>query len=339
MSRVSSRAHGPRMVDVAALAGVSQQTVSRVINGAPNVSPEIRERTEKAIAQLRYRRNTAAAALASNRTMNIGVVSYSLSVHGPSVALYGISEQARRNGYSTRLITLGDVGRSSIRHALDELTADEVDGIIVLVPLGSAVETLRGLDSRVPIVTFEQGSAPGASSVSIDEVHGAQLAVRHLLELGHETVAHVGGPEGWMASEARERGWSTELALARRVARPVLRTADWSVAEGYRAGVELAADPDVTAVFAANDPFALGVIKAFDDHGIRVPADRSVVGFDDVPEAGYYRPSLSTVHLDFAEVGQLAVDRVFALMRGEAVEPLPLIAPTLVARGSSAAPR
>ncbi|NQX13753.1 LacI family DNA-binding transcriptional regulator [Microbacteriaceae bacterium VKM Ac-2855] len=326
------------MVDVAALAGVSQQTVSRVINGAPNVSPEIRARTEQAIAQLRYRRNTAAAALASNKTMTIGVVSYSLSVHGPSVALYGISEQARRNGYSTRLITLGDVDRVSIRHALDELTADEVDGIIVLVPLVSAIETLRGMDSSIPVITFEQGSSPGASSVSIDEVHGAQLAVRHLLDLGHRSVAHVRGPDGWMASDARERGWSAELARERRVLRPVVRTADWSVAEGYRAGVKLAADPDVTAVFAANDPFALGVIKAFDDHGIRVPADRSVIGFDDVPEAEYYRPSLSTVPLDFVQVGQLAVDRVLALMRGEEVGPVPLITPTLIARGSTGPP-
>lgn len=327
------------MVDVAALAGVSQQTVSRVINGAPNVSPEIRARTEQAIAQLRYRRNTAASALASSKTRNIGVVSYSLSVHGPSVALYGISEQTRRNGYSTRLVTLGEVDRSSMRHALDELTADEVDGIIVLVPLVSAVETLRGMDTSVPVVTFEQGSAPGPSSVSIDEVQGSRLAVRHLLDLGHRTVAHVRGPDGWMASDARERGWAAELAAERRVLRPVVRTADWSVAEGYRAGMELAADPDVTAVFAANDPFALGVIKAFDDSGISVPGDRSVVGFDDVPEAGFYRPSLSTVHLDFAQVGQQAVDRVFALLRGDEVGPLPLIEPQLVVRGSTAPPR
>jgi LacI family transcriptional regulator len=326
------------MVDVAKLAGVSQQTVSRVVNGASNVAPEIRERVQLAIEQLSYRRNTAAAALASNRTMNLGVVSYALSVHGPSVALFGISEEARLNGYSTRLITIGSLNHSSIRAALRELTADEVDGVIVLAPLRAAIEVLRGIETDVPVITFEQGSPVSTRSVSIDEVDGARRAVRHLLELGHETVWHVQGPEGWMASDARTRGWMLELSAAGRMAPPVITTTDWSAESGYRAGLQLVEKSGVTSVFAANDPFALGVMKAFDEHGISVPGQVSVVGFDDVAEARFFRPALTTVVLDFEEIGRVAVESILSLMRGKEPEAIPLIEPALVVRDSTAPP-
>lgn len=326
------------MVDVATLAGVSQQTVSRVVNGAANVTPEVRERVLRAIDQLNYRRNTAAAALASNRTMNLGVVSYALSVHGPSVALFGISEEARLNGYSTRLITIGALDHASIRAALRDLTSDEVDGVIVLAPLRAAIEVLRGIETDVPVITFEQGSPETTRSVSIDEVDGARRAVRHLLELGHETVWHVQGPEGWMASDARTRGWMLELSAAGRMAPPVVTTADWSADAGYAAGLQLASTPGVTAVFAANDPFALGVVKALDERGISVPGQVSVVGFDDVPEARFFRPGLTTVVLDFEEIGRAAVEAILRLMRGQEPTVIPLIEPTLVVRESTAPP-
>lgn len=338
MSRAASKSRTPRMVDVAKLAGVSQQTVSRVVNGKENVTPAIRERVDLAIEQLRYRRNTAAAALASNRTMNLGVVSYALSVHGPSVALFGISEQARLNGYSTRLVTLDALDHASIRAALNELTGNEVDGIIVLAPLYAAIEVLRGLDTDLPVVTFEQGSPPTATSVSIDEVLGARLAVRHLLDLGHKTVWHIEGPAGWMASNARRRGWAEELSQSGLLLPPTVTAADWSAAEGYRAGQELADNPDVTAVFAANDSFALGAVKAFDERGITVPGRISVVGFDDVAEARFFKPSLTTVFLDFEEIGHLAVERILAMMRGGESTVIPLIPPRLLVRDSTAAP-
>ncbi|WKK72578.1 LacI family DNA-binding transcriptional regulator [Rathayibacter oskolensis] len=148
------------MVDVARLAGVSQQTVSRVVNGSDNVAPEIRERVERAIAQLRYRRNPAARALASRRSMNIGIVSFGLAQFGPSVALTGIADEARRSGYATNLVTLGAVDRSSMRAALDHLVADLVDGIVVLAPLTSAVHAIEGFEAAVPLVAFEPGGTP-----------------------------------------------------------------------------------------------------------------------------------------------------------------------------------
>ncbi len=323
------------MVDVAKLAGVSQQTVSRVVNRANNVAPDIRERVEQAIEQLHYRRNTAAAALASNRTMNLGVLSYALSVHGPSVALVGISEQARRNGYSTRLVTLAALDHATVRAALKELSADEVDGVIVLAPLTAAIEVLRGVESEIPIVTFEQGSPASATSVSIDEVQGARVAVRHLLELGHETVWHISGPPGWMASDARQLGWRSELSESGRIVPPPVTTFDWSARAGYEAALRLADNPDVTAVFAANDPFALGAMKAFAERDIDVPGRVSVVGFDNVAEARYYNPSLTTVVLDFEEIGYRAVDQILSMMRGDETQIIPLIEPHLIVRDST----
>lgn len=327
------------MVDVARLAGVSQQTVSRVVRGATNVSPDIQARVELAITQLRYRRNPAAAALASNRTMTIGVVSFELSVLGPSVALYGISEEARKHGYSTRLVTLGSLERSAIRAAFDSVGSDAVDGVIVLAPLYEAIAVLTALDIDVPVITFEQGSPPSPTSISIDEVRGAQMAVRHLLELGHETVWHVEGPPGWMATTARARGWAEALAAAGRVGPPPIATADWSAAEGYRVGRELARTEGVTAIFAANDPFALGVMKALDEAGLDVPGDVSVVGFDDVKEAPYFQPALTTVTLDFEAIGHVAVSRILAMIRGEIEGDIPLIEPHLVIRDTTSPPR
>jgi DNA-binding LacI/PurR family transcriptional regulator len=339
MTESTQTPRAARMVDVARLAGVSQQTVSRVVNGHTNVAPEIRERVEKAITQLRYRRNSAARSLATSRSMNLGVLSYALSVHGPALALFGIADEARRSGYATSLVSIADVDRASIQAGLDSLVEDGVDAIVVLAPMTAAMEVLHRLDSDVPVVRFEQGSPAGPSTVSVDETLGAQLATRHLLGLGHETVHFVGGPVGWMASEARRRGWQTELALAGRVTPPEFESPDWSAESGYRAGIEIAADRSITAVLAINDAMALGLMKALDEHGLTVPDDVSIVGFDDRDESPFFQPALTTVRLDFTEVGRRAVESVLRTLRGEAPETIPLIQPELKVRASTGPPR
>lgn len=326
------------MIDVARLAGVSQQTVSRVVNEHENVAKEVRERVELAIKQLRYHRNPAARALATNRSMNLGVITYALPVHGPAFAMFGIAEEARRNGYATSILSIADADSTSIRAAIDVLVADSVDGIIVLAPMTAAVGALRGLDAGVPVVSFEQGSPASSMSVSIDEVLGARLATRHLLDLGHETVWFVGGPPGWMASDARRTGWLSELADRHRMVNPEITSSDWSAESGYRAGCMIADNASITAVLVINDSMALGVMKALSERGIAVPGDISVVGFDDVDEARFFQPSLTTVRLDFNEVGRLAVDRVLRFMRGEPAETIPILRPELKIRDSSSAP-
>ena len=328
---------GVRMVDVARLAGVSQQTVSRVVNGSANVAPDMKDRVERAIGQLRYRRNPAARALATSRTMNLGIVSFGLTQYGPSVALTGIADEARRAGYSTTLVTLGDVDSGAMRAALDHLAADSVDGIVLLAPVEAALEAIDGLDAGVPLVVFEPGAEVGTTSVATDEVSGAAMATRHLLDLGHQSVWHVSGPKGWLGTSARIRGWSQELSQAGRVTNETI-VGDWTTRSGYDAGLLIAANPDITAVFVANDQMALGVLKALAECGLRVPEDISVVGFDDVPEARFYQPSLTTVSVDFEEVGRLSVDRILDLMRGDEPGPIPLIRPGLMTRASTGPP-
>jgi DNA-binding LacI/PurR family transcriptional regulator len=328
----------PVMRDVARLAGVSHQTVSRVLNGSPLVSPESRARVEAAVRQLGYRRHASARALASRQTMNIGVVSVGTWQYGPSVLLFSITEAAREAGYATSLMSLASTDRASIQAALDHLTGDSVDGIIVIAPLTAAATTVEGMTTDVPLVMFEPGVDNGTTLVGIDEALGARLATRHLLELGHHTVHHVSGPEGWLGTDARVRGWRAELAAGRRVAREAI-AGDWSSQSGYAAGRILAEDEDVTAVFVANDQMALGVLKALAEAKLQVPQDVSIVGFDDIPEATFYTPALTTIRMDFAEVGRRCFERLQGLIRGQALDPAEPVRPELVTRASTGPPQ
>jgi len=259
-------------------------------------------------------------------------------MYGPSVTLFGIAEEARNAGYSTSLVTLEEASVHNIRRGLDNLVSDAVDGIIVLAPVQSAMAALSALSTVVPLVVFAPGADEGIANVAADEVLGARLATRHLLNLGHQTVWHVSGPQGWLGASARIHGWRAELASASRVANVHLE-GDWSAESGYHAGGELAANPDVTAVFVANDQMALGVLQSFAEAGRRVPEDVSVVGFDDVPESRFYAPGLTTIRLDFNEVGRLCVRRMLDLMKGLALDPVPRLQPELIHRSSTAPPQ
>ncbi|MFP5071250.1 LacI family DNA-binding transcriptional regulator [Pseudonocardia nantongensis] len=338
MTRGGPGSRPPVMRDVARLAGVSHQTVSRVLNDHPQVRSEIRERVRAAVEQLGYKPNTTARALASRRTMNLGVVVAGSFQYGPTTMLLSIAETARRAGYATRLLSPGTIDRPSMQDALDQLVDDSVDGIVVIAPVTAAANAVEGLTTDVPLVMFEPAMDNGTTIVAIDESLGARLATRHLLERGHRTVHHVSGPDGWLGSEARIRGWREELSAAGRVAHASY-AGDWSSESGHAAGRRIAADPDVTAVFVANDQMALGVLQALADAGRDVPGDVSVVGFDDTPESGFYRPALTTVRMDFAEVGRRCVERLLGLIRDQPLQPQPSVPPELVLRASTATPR
>ncbi|WP_454299981.1 LacI family DNA-binding transcriptional regulator [Salana multivorans] len=333
--RAGDPARAPRMADVARLAGVSPQTVSRVINGHPNVSAQVRERVQQAVTTLRYRRNPAARSLATRRTMSLGVVTYGLAQHGPSVALTGIAEAARQAGYTTNLVGLAELDRAALRRALGHLMDDYVDGIVLLAPVDDAVHAVAGLHTEVPLVVFEPGAPPRPEGFAADEVLGARLATQHLLDLGHETVLHLCGPAGWLATTARIRGWREVLSDAGRHAPGAIDTS-WTAESGFEAAARVIASGS-TAVFAANDQTALGLIRGLTERGVRVPEEVSVVGFDDFPESGYFSPPLTTVRVDFAALGRLAVRKLLALIEGEEVSD-PLDVPTLVVRGSTGPP-
>jgi DNA-binding LacI/PurR family transcriptional regulator len=297
----------PVMADVASLAGVSHQTVSRVLNDLPNVRPETRERVLAAIEKLGYRRNLAARALVTRHTRTLGVVSFDTTLYGPASTLYGIEQAARAAGYFVSIVSLKTLTAAGVLEAIGFLSDQGVDGIVAVAPQKSAARALAGLTTQLPTVAVEGGRAGGVPAVSVDQVDGARQAVQHLLDLGHETVWHVAGPTDWLEADGRLKGWRKALTAAGcPVPEPIV--GDWSPRSGYEAGQALAEVEGLTAVFVANDQMALGVLRAFTELGIRVPEQVSLVGFDDIPEAEYFSPPLTTIRQDFGEVGRRSIE-------------------------------
>lgn len=296
----------PSMADVAARAGVSHQTVSRVLRDHPNVRVTTRERVLAAIDELGYRPNHAARVLVTGRSGALGVISLNSTLYGPASMLYAVEEASRSAGYSVTVATVRAVDLASLREGVQRLLDRAVDGIVVIAPLASASEAIEDLPVGVPVVAVEGDPSTPPSVVRVDQVSGARVATEHLLAAGHRTVWHVAGPTEWFDAQGRITGWRTALADAG-VEAPEPLSGDWSAASGYAAGRELARTPQVTAVFAANDQMALGVYRALRERGLRVPDDISVVGFDDIPEAAYLTPALTTMRQDFAAVGTRAL--------------------------------
>jgi DNA-binding LacI/PurR family transcriptional regulator len=327
----------PVMADVAQLAGVSHQTVSRVLNGHPNVSPATRASVLAAISQLGYRPNIAARALVTGKTNVLGVISFDTTLYGPASMVYGI-ERAARPDYFVAIASLPYLSQASLTEAVERFLGQAVAGVIVIAPQTGVVEALAGLAVGVPLVAVDCGGEARISSVKIDNFAGAVLATRHLLDLGHETVHHIGGPDNWHDARDRIDGWRHALRTAGAPVPEMLR-GDWSARSGYEAGRQLAARPEVTAVFCANDSMALGFLRAAAEAGRRVPRDISVAGFDDIPEAAYISPPLTTIRQDFGALGERALHLLISQITagGEAPPPPPIV-PDLIVRSSSAAP-
>ncbi|WP_197087931.1 LacI family DNA-binding transcriptional regulator [Micromonospora sp. HK10] len=326
------------MTDVARLAGVSHQTVSRVLNGHPNVREQTRLRVQAAIAELGYRPNRAARALVTGRSQVIGVVAQNTTLYGPASLLAALEQTAAEEGFAVTVGSVRDLDRVSISAAVERHLAHRVAGIVVIAPVESAGEALEHLPKDVPLVTVDGDPRRPVPLVTVDQVAGARDATRHLLEAGHRTVWHVSGPADWFDSAGRIEGWREALRTAGAEVPPLV-PGDWSAASGYRCGQMLARMPDVTAIFTANDHLALGVLRALHEYGRRVPDDISVVGFDDVPEAAYFIPPLTTVRPDFVAVAEASLELLLAQIGSGAVGELrQTIAPTLVSRQSVGPP-
>lgn len=329
----------PAMTDVARLAGVSHQTVSRVLNGHPNVREQTRLRVRAAIEELGYRPNRAARALVTGRSQLIGVVAQNSTLFGPSSLLAAFELAAAAQGFTVSVRRVRVLDRPSIAAAVDHHRDQRAAGIVVIAPTASAAEALAEVPAGVPLVTVDGDPERDAALVTVDQEAGAYAATRHLLDAGHETVWHVSGPADWFDAAGRLRGWQRALEEAGAEIPPV-SPADWSAAAGYRAGQMLARMPDATAVFAANDHLALGILRAMSERGRPVPGEVSVVGFDDVPEAGYLIPPLTTVRPDFDAVAAETLALLLSQVSGEGGGPTRrIITPRLVERRSVAAPR
>ncbi|GEC04656.1 transcriptional regulator [Streptomyces spinoverrucosus] len=334
----------PRSVDVARLAGVSQKTVSRVFNDEPYVSDAVRRRVLEAAEELGYRRNNAARALASGRTRSIGVVTLGTALFGPASLLMGIERAVRDTGYALRVVNTVEGDPDGIWGAVDSLLDQGVDGIVISEPIDEPGDGGNQRDLSVAVPVLVLGAPPPFDAATVLAAGGgadlmARAATEHLLGLGHATVHHLAGPQRWYAARDRLDGWRAALAAHGRHEPPVIE-GDWSAASGFAAGRVLAADPEVTAVFAANDDMAIGLIRALTEAGRRVPQDVSVVGFDDVPVAAYVTPPLTTVRQPFDAVAQEGLKRLVHAIENPQADPLPASVPAvdLIVRASTAPP-
>ncbi|MDH6622465.1 DNA-binding LacI/PurR family transcriptional regulator [Streptomyces sp. LBL] len=326
------------MADVALLAGVSSQTVSRVSNGYAGVNEETRRQVLAAMKELGYRPNSAARALKRGEFRTIGVITFSLSTTGNVRTLEAIANSAAHEGYVVTLLPVAVPTQDEVRGAFSRLEELAVDAVIVIMEVHLLDAATVTLPPHVQVVVVDSDAGDRYTVVDTDQAGGSRAAVHHLLGLGHRTVWHLGGPEGSFAAQRRADAWRAALADAGRPAPPLVR-GDWSAESGYRVGLELAAEPECTAVFAANDQMALGLLRALHERGRRVPEHVSVIGFDDIAEASSFLPPLTTLHQDFAEVGRLCVTAVLRKMRQIGPERGTTIVPTrLVVRASTAAP-
>jgi len=332
--------------DVAAAAGVSRQTVSRVLNEKPDVAPETRQRVQDVIERLEYRPSSIARSLTQGRSYTLGVVSYGVQYFGPSHTLVGIEHQASELGYTLLLSLIRQPQTSSV-HLLHDMLAYHVDGILWAA---SEIGNNRDWTEKeicqltVPVVFLDMQSCPNLSVVNVDNRLGGYIATRHLLDQGYRHIGLIAGPLDWWSARQRKLGWQEALHEAGLVAEDGLVVeGTWSAASGQR-GLRhlLEQHPEIEAVFACNDQMALGAMKEASKSGRRIPDDLAIVGFDDVPEAAFFCPSLSTVRQDLNELGRTAVrelDRMIqAAHQGEpAGEPKAiLLEPQLLVRESSA---
>ena len=333
------RGRPPGMMDVARLAGVSHQTVSRVLNEHKNVSEKTRLKVRAAIAELGYRPDGAARALVTGMSKVIGVVTQNSSLYGPASMLTAFEEAAHATGFAVNVTSVRSLDERSIADAVERHLDQRVAGLVVIAPVASAGPALATLPDDVPLVTIDGDPERASTLVTVDQVAGARAATEHLLQAGHRTVWHISGPSDWFDAAGRVRGWEDALREAG-VAIPPLLSGDWSAASGYRNGRLLARLPDVTAVFTANDHIALGLLRALNEQGLRVPADVSMVGFDDVPEAAFYTPPLTTVRPDFDAAARACLELLLEQINSEAgAGTRRTIAPALIRRDSVAAPR
>lgn len=327
----------PSIYDVADRAGVSHMTVSRVLNGHPNIRESTRKKVMDAIDAMNYTRSSIARALATNRSMRIGALVDNPGQFGPDSTLRAIEAAAREHGYAVSAFSVGDSEDRQVDAGVMDLVTQGIDGLCVIAPRASSLDVLRQHANGLPTLVVKEQPDPEMHTAAVDQRAGATAAVRHLIDLGHRSILHVAGPQDWFDAKARAESWRACMVEADLPVREPV-TGDWSSDSGYEIGKILQLE-EATAVFVANDQMALGLIHGFSERGIRVPEDVSVVGFDDLPDARHYLPPLTTVRQDFVTLGRRVIAELLAAIGGEETGQRELILPELKVRASTAVPR
>lgn len=324
----------PNIYDVAKSAGVSHMTVSRVLNGRDNIRASTRERVLLAIEQMHYAPSSIARALATQRAMRIGVLVDAPQQLGPTRTLRAVERAARDAGYALSTFSVSDSDELDFDTGIVDLVTQGVDALCVIAPRVSSLQLMRQRPVGLPTVVVKPDRDPRMLTAAVDQDAGASLAVQHLIDLGHRRIAHLAGPLDWYDALARENGWRRTVLRAG-LTPGALLIGDWTADCGHRIGrsAELAGH---TAVFAANDQMALGLVRGLAERGLRVPHDVSVIGFDDLPDSGHFLPPLTTVRQDFAALGARAIELLIAAMRDDGAPRHVTIQPQLVVRSSTA---
>jgi DNA-binding LacI/PurR family transcriptional regulator len=328
------------MIDVGRLAGVSAQTVSRYFTGTGYVGVETRERIERAIKELGYTFNASARNLRVNSTQTVGVLMTGPSVYGTWSIMSGLNEAAASAGYG--LVTSQvDAGpdqpgtQGAIHQALQRLLIARVDGIVVSSPYEGIENLLEQVWNTVPVVILAGRSWPNADSAMVDSYEAGLVATRHLIDLGHTRILHIAGPDNRNEARDRQRGYLDALNEAGLGSLPVHR-GDWSAESGEAVGQ--AVNPATfTAVFSANDQMALGFMSALRKRGRQAPDDYSIVGVDDMPDARYFAPPLTSVHMDFIGLGRAGFQMITERIQSGERAHRRVIHPNLVVRESTVA--
>jgi DNA-binding LacI/PurR family transcriptional regulator len=288
-----------------------------------------------AMRKLGYRPNSAARALRSGQFRNIGIIMFTLSSFGNMRTLDSVAIAAVNAGYSITLIPVPHPTQGAVSIAFSRLGEQAVDGVVIIIEAHLIDEADLELPAELPVVVVDSSVNSRYPVVDTDQAQGARLATEHLLDLGHRTVWHISGPASSYSAERRCESWRRTLRAYGRAEPPVIE-GDWSTDAGYRSGLSLAGNPEVTAVFAANDQMALGVLRALHECGRSVPGQISVVGFDDMQESSSFWPPLTTVHQEFDDVGRHSVDLLLQAINHRTREAASLLVPTrLVVRAST----
>ncbi len=344
---MNSRPARATIKEVASEAGVSTQTVSRVVNERPDVAPETRERVKRVIDRLRYQPSALARSLIQQRSFTLGVVTAGLKHIGPSRTLNGITEAAEEAGYALLLVELPRYDADDPVPIFDGLISRHVDGIIWAVPeVGENRKPFssHSLHFGVPTVYITMQAREGLSSVSIDNYLGGRLATNHLIEQGYRHIGHISGPLDWWEARQRMAAWKETLGEhGLEAGNDHWVEGNWSPASGASAIEKLFIQyPEMDAIFVGNDQMALSVLRAAWQRGVRVPEQLGVVGFDDIAESAFFSPPLTTVHQDQYNVARIAVEKITKIIetgrQGEEAiieRQSVLLAPALVIRESS----
>lgn len=311
-----ARTSKPNIYDVAKRAGVSHQTVSRVMNDHPSVRESTRKRVLEAMEQLEFVPSLAARALVTAKSGLIGILAAETTLYGPAGGVNAMEVEARRQGYMTITRSINPDSETEIRAGVQHLRLLGVEGIIVITTHNRPAIVAREMLPGFPVVAIDAEYTADELSVEVDNLDAAARATRHLIDLGHKRILHISGPAPSFVSRQRVTGFTETMRRAK--LKPRIEVGDWAIATGYRIGSSYDFDGQgVTAVFTANDSLALGLYKACRERGLAIPSRLSIVGFDDIPEAEYFDPPLTTMRQEFAEIGHRAMALLLRRLAGE----------------------